>query len=49
MRPYKDHINPDLRDKLILGISGALPAITAPSLHYIEGWQQERAEGIADR
>jgi hypothetical protein len=27
MRPYKDRINPELRDKLILGISGAAPAI----------------------
>jgi uncharacterized protein len=27
MRPYNDRINPELRDKLILGISGAVPAI----------------------
>jgi uncharacterized protein len=27
MRPYKDHINPELRDKLILGFSAAVPAI----------------------
>ena len=27
MRPYKDHINSELREKSILGISGAVPAI----------------------
>ena len=27
MRPYKDNINAELRDKLILGISGAVTAI----------------------
>ncbi len=27
MRPCKDHIDAELRDKLILGISGAVPGI----------------------
>jgi uncharacterized protein len=41
MRPYKDHINPELRDKLILGISGAVPAI----YRYFAPLRQRMAAG----
>ena len=40
MLPYKDNIDAELRDKLILGISGAVTAHYRYFAHYAEGWRQ---------
>jgi uncharacterized protein len=50
MRPYKDNIDAELRDKLILGISGAVTAIYryfAPQRRRMEA--RFAAEGTAER